>query len=85
MTGPVIALIAGDALARSAGYRGVTNAFRGWCAKLRITPVPGRRGYYDPVLVRKRLDEAQGLASEATTEPGSMTPMDKRRARRGED
>ncbi len=84
MAEPVIDLMTGEALARSAGYRGVTNAFRNWCAKLRITSMPGRRGYFDRKLVRRRYDEAQGLASDATSEPGSMTPMDKRRARRGE-
>jgi hypothetical protein len=84
MAEPVIDLMTGEALARSAGYGGVTSAFRNWCAKLRITPMPGRRGYFDPKLVRRRYDEAQGLASEATSEPGSMTPIEKRRARRGE-
>ncbi len=84
MAEPVIDLMTGEALARRVGYGGVTNAFRDWCAKLRITPVPGRRGYYDPVLVRKRLDEAQGLASDAASESGSMTPLEIRRARRGE-
>ena len=84
MAEPVIDLMTGEALARRVGYGGVTNAFRDWCANVRITPVPGRRGYYDPVLVRKRLDEAQGLASGVTLEPGGMTPIEKRRARRGE-
>ncbi len=84
MADPTIDLMTGEALARRVGYGGATNAFRDWCAKLRITPVPGRRGYYDPVLVRKRLDEAQGLASDVTSEPGSMTPIEIRRARRGE-
>jgi hypothetical protein len=85
MADPVIDLMTGETLAHRLGYGGVTNAFRDWCVKMRITPVPGRRGYYDPVLVRRRLDEAQGLASDATLESGSMTPLEKRRARRGED
>ena len=84
MAEPVIDLMTGEALARRVGYGGATNAFREWCAKLRITTVPGRRGYYDPVLVRRRLDEAQGLASNAASEPGSMTPIEIRRARLGE-
>jgi hypothetical protein len=84
MAEPVIDLMTGEALARRVGYDGVTNAFRDWCAKLHITPVPGRRGYYDPVLVRKRLDEAQGLISDGETNTGAMTPLQARRARNGE-
>jgi len=84
MAEPVIDLMTGEALARRVGYGGVTNAFRDWCAKMRITPVPGRRGYFDPVLVRKRLEKRRGLVSGAISESGSMTPLEKRRARRGE-
>lgn len=60
---PVIDLMTGKALARRVGYDGVTNAFRNWCAKLHITLMPGRRGYFDRKLVRRRYDEAQGLAN----------------------
>ena len=84
MDEPLIDLMTGEALARRVGYGGATNAFRDWCAKLRITPVPGRRGYYDPVLVRKRLDEAQGLISDGEVFTGALTPLRARRARNGE-
>ena len=84
MAEPVIDLMTGEALARRVGYGGVTNAFRDWCAKMGITPVPGRRGYYDPVLVRRRLDEAQGLAPETDGDTRAMTALQIRRARRGE-
>lgn len=80
-----IALIHGDDLAKAMGYEGVTNAFRDWCATMRITPVPGRRGWYDRKLVRRRLDEAQGLFA-APTDPGDERPMslvEQRRLRRG--
>ena len=82
----MIELISSDDLARSAGYDRATSAFREWCASLRITPVPGRRGYYDPVLVRRRLDEAQGLQSPQQAVSGASAGLvAQRRARRGAD
>lgn len=54
----MIELVTGEELAQSLGYSGVNNAFQDWCSQMRITPVPGRRGFYDPKLVRARLDEA---------------------------
>lgn len=77
-----IGLIHAEDLAREMGYEGVTNAFRSWCATMRIAPVPGRRGWYDRKLVRRRLDEAQGLVAEATDER-PMSLVEQRRARRG--
>lgn len=56
-----IVLIHCDDLARDVGYASANSAFREWCARMRITPMPGRRGFYDAALVRRRLDEAQGL------------------------
>lgn len=80
----MIDLISADKLARRLGYEGATSSFREWCASLRITPVPGRRGFYDPALVRRRLDEAQGLqASTETASGGSPSPMKQRSARHG--
>jgi len=80
-----INLIQSDDLARDVGYSSANSAFRDWCARMRITPVPGRRGYYDAALVRRRLDEAQGLLSTDAKAKGSntMTPIEARRARRG--
>jgi len=54
---------------------------------MRITPVPGRRGFYDAALVRRRLDEAQGLlrAEPQVKGPNTMTLIESRRARRGAD
>lgn len=54
-------LISAADLARAVGYENAGSAFRDWCVRMRITPVPGRRAIFDPALVRRRLDEAQGL------------------------
>jgi hypothetical protein len=81
-----ISLISADDLARQLGYGGATSAFRQWCVSARITPVPGRRGYYDPALVRRRLDEIQGLTASAEDRAGGgLSLVDQRRARRGAD
>lgn len=76
-------LITTEELAKRMGYSGATDAFRSWCTQMRITPVPGRRGVYDPVLVRRRLDEAQGL-TEGTQE-GAGGLVRQRRVRLGKD
>ncbi|MGR3565066.1 MAG: hypothetical protein ACU0FH_20480 [Heliomarina sp.] len=78
-----IQLISGDDLATLLLYSGTTSAFRTWCTDLGITPVPGRRDIYDPVLVRQRLDEAQRLNTPANLDqPTSL--VEQRRQRRGE-
>lgn len=79
-----IQLITSDKLAESLGYSGPNHAFRTWCTQMRITPVPGRRGVYDPVLVRRRLDEAQGLALNAIEDDAQGGLVAQRRARRGQ-
>lgn len=76
---PYIALISSAELASSMGYSGTNSAFRDWCAYMRIAPVPGRRGYFDPALVRRRLDEAQGLSENANVSPRDLVAA--RRAR----
>ena len=81
-----IGLIHVDDLARELGYDGPTNAFRQWCVALRIAPVPGRKGWYDRKLVRRRLDEAQGLLGEPQAgqgAPAHLSLVEQRRARRG--
>ena len=80
-----INLIHSDVLARDVGYSSANSAFRAWCARMRITPVPGRRGFYDAALVRRRLDEAQGLLTADPQVKGlnTMTLIESRRARRG--
>jgi len=79
----LISLIHRDELAQLLGYPAANNGFREFCIRNRITSVPGRRGWYDPQLVRRRLDEAQGLqgAREAASE--ALSNVERRRARRG--
>jgi len=80
----LVHLISTEDLAIQLGYSTATSAFREWCVKLRIMPVPGRRGFYDPALVRRRLDEAQGLIGESQSgTERELTPIESRRARRG--
>lgn len=81
-----IRLISIEQLALELGYSGANSSCRDWLATLRITPVPGRRGWYDPLLVRRRLDEAQGLsrhASEAGSADAPFSLTEQRRLRRG--
>lgn len=80
---PMIGLVHRDQLAPLLGYSGANGAFSEFCIRLRITCVPGRRGWYDPQLVRKRLDEAQGLQAGLTAVSGAITNVERRRARRG--
>ncbi len=78
-----IRLINIDDLAQQLGYAGANSACRDWLASMRITPVPGRRGWYDPFLVRKRLDEAQGLSVQASRSDTPMSLTEQRKARLG--
>lgn len=81
----MIELVRGEELAHSLGYSGVNNAFRDWCCQMRITPVPGRRGFYDPKLVRARLDEAQGLVRKDLDSLPKESFVAMRRARHGKN
>jgi hypothetical protein len=81
-----IRLLSINELAQELGYSGANSSCRDWLANMRITPVPGRRGWYDPLLVRRRLDEAQGLLRQAPESAASSYPVSltkQRRARRG--
>lgn len=83
-----IRLIPLDELAQDLGYSGSHSSCRDWLALMRITPVPGRKGWYDPVLVRRRLDEAQGLLSSRSetvpSDPSVPSLTEQRRLRRGQ-
>lgn len=85
----LIGLILADDLATLWGYAGANNAFRDWCRKMNIHPVPGRPGWYDPRLVRHRLDQLQGLtpppkpAGEDKQDSPKPSLVDQRRARNG--
>lgn len=84
-----IGLISANDLSELWGYAGPNNAFREFCSKLSISHVPGRPGWFDPRLVRHRMNEAQGLHSAvvaATTSNSATAPLslvEQRRARRG--
>lgn len=78
----MIRLVTSEELAHDLGYSSANDAFRSWCTKLRITPVPGRRGVYDIALVRRRLDEAQGLEVQSNTISQEADLVAIRRARR---
>jgi hypothetical protein len=77
----MIELITTDELARRMGYAQANSAFREWCVAMRITPVPGRRGGYDTALVRRRLDEAQGLVPVSNDAEAPQSLVAARRAR----
>ena len=78
-----IGAVSGDDLARAYGYAGATDAFRNWCRTLSISPVPGRPGYYDPKLVRMRLDAAQGMSPANGPATSVLDPLETRRLRNG--
>lgn len=78
----MIRLVSSEELAQTLGYSAPNDAFRSWCAKLQITPVPGRRGVFDIALVRRRLDEAQGLEERNNANSQDVDLVAMRRARR---
>lgn len=79
----MIGLISAADLAAEWGYAGPNDAFRVFCAKLGIKPVPGRPGWYDPHHVRHRLDAVQGIAAPATNDRAGLSLVEQRRARNG--
>lgn len=80
----MIGLVSSADLARLWGYAGPNDAFRTFCTRLGIRPVPGRPGWYDPRHVRHRLDLVQGIgtAAPALAAP-ELTLVAQRRARNG--
>jgi hypothetical protein len=77
-----ISLVSSDDLASALGFASPNDAFRGFCRNLGITPVRRNPNFFDPKLVRLRLDQAQGLpaAVAAATNEGDL--VEARRARR---
>ena len=80
----MIGLVHADELAQAVGYAGANDSFRKWCTDMGIKPVPGRKGYFDPHLVRYRLYATQGLLPKAVDEAIAGGLVAKRRVRRGE-
>lgn len=56
-----IRLINGEHLARELLFKGPNSAFRKFCKDTGIQPVPGRKDCYDPIAVRLKLNEIQGI------------------------
>ncbi len=73
-----IRLILIEQLAQELGYSGRYSSFRDSLATIMITPVLGRRGWFDPLLAWRRLDEAQGLSRQA---PETANPNNNSRPR----
>lgn len=78
----MIGLIRAEDLAVLWGYAGANTAFRDFCAKMGIKPIPGRPGWYDPHHIRQRLDAVQGIGAPAA-QAQSLSLVEQRRARNG--
>lgn len=77
-----IRLVSADELAAELGYKGPNDAFRGFCRNIGIMPVRRNPNFYDPKMVRVRLDQAQGMVS-TDPKPESSSLVEQRRARLG--
>lgn len=80
-----IQLIATPELASLFGYSEPSASFYGFCRRTGISPVPGRRGWYDPKLVRARLDAVQGLTEMVRDAVSKPSLVAQRRARRAQE
>ncbi|SMR81237.1 hypothetical protein SAMN04488030_1816 [Aliiroseovarius halocynthiae] len=76
-----IRLISSRELARSLGYCEPNAAFYEFCRNMGILSVPGRRGWYDPKLVRMKLDLVQGLSAAIAGVDDECDLVEVRRAR----
>ncbi len=77
-------LIPTPKLALMFGYSEPTNSFYDFCRRNGISPVPGRRGWYDPKLVRARLDAVQGIEISGSEDKSVLSLVAQRRARRAQ-
>ncbi len=77
-----IRLISSVDLAVALGFSAPNDAFRGFCRNLGITPVRKNPNFFDPKLVRIRLDQAQGLPAATDVNPSANDLVEARRARR---
>ncbi|MEM6891398.1 MAG: hypothetical protein AAF636_25205 [Pseudomonadota bacterium] len=77
-----IRLVSSDDLAAALGFAAPNDAFRGFCRALGITPVRRNPNFYDPKLVRARLDQAQGLQVSIDRSCDETDLVEARRARR---
>ena len=77
-----ISLVSSDDLAAALGFASPNDAFRGFCRTLGITPVRRNPNFFDPKLVRFRLDQAQGLPAVVAVGANEGDLVEARRARR---
>ena len=77
-----ISLVSSDDLASALGFASPNDAFRGFCRNLGITPVRRNPNFFDPKLVRLRLDQAQGLPAAVAAAANEGDLVEARRARR---
>ena len=75
-------LIPTPQLALMFGYSKPSTSFYDFCRRIGISPVPGRRGWYDPKFVRNRLDAAQGICVTEREATGEASLVAQRRSRR---
>jgi len=79
-----IQLISTPKLAALLGYGEPSPSFYEFCRRIGVAPVPGRRGWYDPKLVRARLDAVQGIEKAQLSVEPRQSLVAQRRARRAE-
>jgi hypothetical protein len=79
-----IQLIPTPKLALLFGYSEPSASFYDFCRRTGIAPVPGRRGWYDPKLIRARLDAVQGISEAEREEALQPSLVAQRRARRAQ-
>lgn len=77
-----VRLVSSDDLAAALGFSSPNDAFRGFCRNLGITPVRRKPNFFDPKLVRLRLDQAQGLPPAVAASSNEVDLVEARRARR---
>lgn len=77
-----IRLVSSEDLANALGFAAPNDSFRSFCRAHCITPIRRNPNFFDPKLVRVRLDVAQGLeiANEVKAEEFDLVAQ--RRARR---
>lgn len=77
-----IRLVSSDDLAAALGFAAPNDAFRNFCRSLDIIPLRRNPNFFDPKLVRLRLDQAQGLQSVDEMQSDQVDLVAQRRARR---
>ncbi|GFE52095.1 hypothetical protein So717_38480 [Roseobacter cerasinus] len=71
-----ISLVSSDDLAAALGFASPNDAFRGFCRNLGITPVRRNPNFFDPKLVRLRLDQrVMTLACETGLRPADLVRL----------